>query len=311
MFTITHLLPGDAARAAAGPNATQKQVEKIRKKLGLDKPLPLQYLDYIWGVLHGDLGTSILKEKPVSSLLITYLPASLELIFVAMFINVIFAFPLGIISALKSGQYVDMMSRLLAAVGMGMPVFWFGLIAQFIFFGQLHILPAQGRVPYLTTLPNITGSAILDSIFTGNLPLLGTVLLHLIMPATALALPEIAVISRLTRNSMLEVLEKNYITSARAKGLPEFKVTIKHAFKNAVLAPLTVMGMQIGWLLGNTILVESIFGWGGLGSLAVSSIYHKDFSVIVGITMVIAFIFVVANTLVDILYAYLDPRIIY
>jgi len=310
LFVIMYFLPGDPARAAAGPGAKPEQVERIRIRLGLDQPLHIQYLTYMQNLLRGDLGSSIRTRKPVIVELKTYLPASLELVLSAMLFAVLVAIPLGVLSALRPGRAADATSRLFAALGMGMPIFWVALMAQLIFYGKLDILPFGGRLSTGAVPPeHATGSYLIDSLLAGDLTLFKDAAVHLILPALVLALPEVAVISRLTRSSMLDVLTEDYVRTARAKGLRERRVIGVHALKNAFLAPLTLMGMQVGWLLAGSLLVESVFSWGGIGFLAYHAIYKRDFPVLMGVTIVMCIVFVLANLVVDILYGYLDPRI--
>ena len=310
LFVIMYLLPGDPARAAAGPGAKPEQVERIRIKLGLDKPPHIQYLTYMGNLLHGDLGTSIRTRKPVLVELKTYLPASLELALTAMLLNVLVAIPLGVFSALRPGHLADTLSRLFAALGMGMPVFWVALMAQLLVAGKLDLLPFGGRLSTGALPPDhVTGFFLIDALLARDLPLFKDALVHLIMPAATLALPEVAVTSRLTRTSVLDVLLQDYVRTARAKGLHERRVVWVHALKNALLVPLTMVGMQVGWVLGGSLLVESVFSWGGLGFLAFHAIYKRDFPILMGVTIVMCTIFVLSNLVVDILYSYLDPRI--
>ena len=310
LFVIMYLLPGDPARAAAGPGAKPEQVERIRIKLGLDKPPHIQYLTYMGNLLRGDLGTSIRTRKPVLVELKTYLPASLELALTAMLLNVLVAIPLGVFSALRPGHLADTLSRLFAALGMGMPVFWVALMAQLLVAGKLGLLPFGGRLSTGALPPDhVTGFFLIDALLARDLPLFKDVLVHLIMPAATLALPEVAVTSRLTRTSMLDVLLQDYVRTARAKGLHERQVVWVHALKNALLVPLTMVGMQVGWVLGGSLLVESVFSWGGLGFLAFHAIYKRDFPILMGVTIVMCTIFVLSNLVVGILYSYLDPRI--
>jgi peptide/nickel transport system permease protein len=310
LFLVMYLLPGDPARAAAGPGAKPEQVEFMRQKLGLNKPPYIQYLTYLGNLLHGDLGISIRTRKPVMSELRTYLPASLELVLAAMLLNVLIGIPLGVFSALKPGNLVDLSSRLFAALGMGMPVFWVALMAQLILYGKLHLLPVGGRLSTGAAAPHlITGLFTVDSLLAWNLSLFKDALLHLLLPAAVLALPEVAVTARLMRSSMLNVLCQDYVRTARAKGMREGRVIWKHALKNAFLVPLTLFGLQVGWMLGGSLLVESVFSWGGLGFLAFYAIYKRDFPIIMGVTFVMCIVFVLSNLVVDILYSYVDPRI--
>lgn len=309
-FIVTNLVPSDPAKAAAGLNAKPEQVESVRRELGLDKPLSIQYITYMRNLLQGNLGISILTRKPVVEELKVYLPASIELVLAAMLLNVLVGVPLGILSALKPGRWIDNLSRLTAAVGVGMPVFWVGLVAQLLFYGKLGWLPADGRLDVgLAPPPYVTGLYTVDALLAGQFSLLLNALEHLVMPAVTLALASIAVVARLTRSSMLEVLSQDYIRTARAKGLRQQQTILGHALKNAMLPTTTMLGMQIGWMLGGTIMVESVFSWGGLGFFAFHGIKQHDFPVTMGVTLVICLAFVFSNLLVDVAYRYLDPRI--
>lgn len=312
LFIIMYKLPGDPARMAAGPIASPEQVEALRKKMGLDKPPHIQYLTYMKNLLHGDLGVSYFTRKPVTRMLKTRLPASLELMFAAMLLNVLIAIPLGVFSAVRPGRLADVFSRLFAALGMGMPVFWVALMGQLLFYGRLGLLPFGGRLsPSAMTPDHVTGLLLIDTLLARDLSLFTDVLVHLIMPAVVLALPEVAVTSRVTRSSVLDVLTQDYVWTARAKGLPERRVIWIHVLKNALLAPLTIAGMQVGFMLGGALLVEGVFSWPGLGFLAFYAVYKRDFPVIMGVVFVLCIIFVLSNLVVDILYSYVDPRITY
>jgi len=310
LFTVNYLLPGDPAQVAAGWQAGPEQVEAIRKRMGLDKPAHIQYLTYMRNLLRGDLGTSILSRRPVLSDIKSYLPASLELVFAAMLLNVLVGFTLGVFSALRPGRLVDTISRFFSTLGMGMPLFWVGLLGQLLLSYKLDLLPFGGRLtPGVTPPDTITGFYTIDALLARDLPLFKDALVHMLMPAAVLALPEAAVTSRLMRSSMLDVLLQDYVRTARAKGLRERRIVWVHALKNALLVPLTMVGMQVGWMLSGSLLVESVFSWAGLGFFAYHGIYMRDFPVIMGFTFVMTIIFVFSNLLVDILYRYIDPRI--
>jgi len=310
LFTVNYLLPGDPAQVAAGWQAGPEQVEAIRKRMGLDKPAHIQYLTYMRNLLRGDLGTSILSRRPVLSDIKSYLPASLELVFAAMLLNVLVGFTLGVFSALRPGRLVDTISRFFSTLGMGMPLFWVGLLGQLLLSYKLDLLPFGGRLtPGATPPDTITGFYTIDALLARDLPLFKDALVHMLMPAAVLALPEAAVTSRLMRSSMLDVLLQDYVRTARAKGLRERRIVWVHALKNALLVPLTMVGMQVGWMLSGSLLVESVFSWAGLGFFAYHGIYMRDFPVIMGFTFVMTIIFVFSNLLVDILYRYIDPRI--
>ena len=310
-FTIMQVIPGDPARANLGPGAGPEQLERMRVKLGLDQPPHVQYIRYMERLFKGDLGDSIRTRKPVLTELKNYLPATLELLAAAMILNVSIAIPLGVLSAFRPGKIADMISRLFAAFGMGMPIFWVGLMAQVVFFRHLEWLPATGRLPPGVTPPEaVTGLYIIDALIAGDFDLMRLAMAHLCMPAIVMALPEIAVTSRLTRSSMLQVLNQDYIRAAYAKGLSSRRVVWIHGLRNAFVAPLTIVGLQVGWVLGGTLLVEGVFSWGGLGFLAFHSIYRRDFPVIMGVTLLMCAVFLISNFIVDVLYRYLDPRMV-
>jgi len=312
LFMIMYIVPADPAKAAAGLNAEPEQIESIRRQLGLDKPVHIQYLTYMRNLLRGNLGVSVLTRKAVLSEIKTFLPASLELVLSAMLLNVLIAVPLGVFSAMRPGHVADTLSRLFATLGVGMPIFWLGLIAQLLFYGRLDWLPFGGRLTTGALPPaRVTGFYTIDALLARDMSLFKDALVHLILPSCTLALRQVAVVSRLTRTSMLDVLAQDYVRTARAKGLAERRVIWVHALKNAFLVPLTMVGMQIGWMLSGTLLVESIFSWGGLGFFAFSGIKQHDFPVVMGVTLVTTVTFTFSNLLVDILYRLLDPRIEY
>jgi len=311
-FIISHVIPGDPARVVAGRWATEEQIQAVRKELGLDRPVLLQFVRYLNDLLRGNLGKSIVSQRPIVDELKDYFPPTLELVLFAMLVNVSLAVPLGVLSAVKRGGILDMASRLFAVFGAAAPVFWVGLIMQIIFYGIFHILPLGGRLSILTAPPlRITGMYVFDSLVTGNWRTLADALAHLIMPALTLGFSFVAVVARIVRSSMLEVLNTDYVRTARAKGLPEKSVVYRHALRNALLPPLTVMGMQLGWMMGGTVLIETVFSWGGLGFWAVTAIRQNDFPVIMAVTLIISLTFIVANFLVDLMYLILDPRIRY
>jgi peptide/nickel transport system permease protein len=311
VFTITHLIPADPAKIAAGLGADASAVEKIRQDLGLDRPLPAQYWIYLTGLLHGNLGRSILTGRPVLDDIKDYLPATVELAVLAMVATVLVGVPLGILSAIQRGRWVDDLVRLFSILWVAMPVFWFGLILQIIFYGRLQWLPAGGRLSSGVARPDITGIFTLDSLLTLRFGVLADTLKHLLLPVTALALTRVAEIARITRSSMLEVLGTDYIRTARAKGLIERTVIVRHGLKNALLPVITISGLQFGYLLGGTVLVEAIFQWPGMGRYAVLSITTVDFPAVIGVTVVASAAFVVVNLFVDLMYAFVDPRIRY
>ena len=310
LFIIVQMIPGDPARAAAGQGASKERVSEIRKEFGLDLPVYNQIYRYFGRIINLDLGKSISTKKDVLDEIILYLPASMELVVSAMFINIFFGILIGIYSAVKPRQIIDKLSNIITILGMGLPIFWVGIISQLLFYKILDIFPYGGRLPAGINPPaHQTGSYIIDSLLTGDIGLLSISLHHLILPAFIMSLPELAVTVRIMRNSILNVLNKDYIVTAKAKGLNKNRILFVHALKNAIMVPISLFGMQTGWILGGTLLVESVFSWGGLGYLAYNAIYKRDFPIIMGVTLVISLCFVLANFSVDIIHKYVDKRI--
>lgn len=311
-FGLSHIIPGDPARLMAGPRASQSTVDKIREQYGLNDPLPQQYVTYVTNLAHGDLGTSFTTRRPVSEDLKRYLPATIELGAVAFVMATLIGIPLGIVSSVRRDKLPDHVARFVSISGLALPVFWLAIMAQFIFFGRLGWLPDGARIPIgMDAPPTLTGMYILDSIVARDWDLLRTSLLHLIMPATVLAYGSLAVITRMVRGGMLEVLNQDYIRTARAKGISPRTVIFGHAVKNAMLPTVTSLGLQIGLLLSGAFLVEIVFSWPGIGRYAVEAIQRLDYNATMATTLVIALVFVLMNLLVDILYLFLDPRISY
>lgn len=311
-FTLSHLVPADPARMIAGPRASKSAVQKIREQYGLDDPVVTQYVHYVEGVVQLDFGTSFSTRKPVRSDLQRYLPATIELSLYAFLLATVIGVPLGVISAVKRNSWIDHVSRFISITGLALPVFWLALMVQFLFFGKFHILPDGQRLPIGVDPPRqITTLYTIDALLTGNWHVLKIATEHLIMPVVVLAYGSLAVVSRMVRGGMLEVLNQDYIRTARAKGLANNRVVIGHALKNALLPTVTSLGLQVGLLLSGAFLVEIVFSWPGIGRYSVQAIQQIDYNAIMATTLVIAFIFVLMNLFVDILYLFLDPRISY
>jgi len=309
-FLISHIVPGDAAQLMAGPRATPEIIERIRHEHGLDRPLYVQFGVYIAHVFRGDLGKSILTRRPVTADIVDYFPATFELTTMAMLLSVIIGIPLGIISAVQKDKILDQLSRLTSVIGVSMPIFWLGLLLMLFFYMRLGLLPGPGRITGASP-SHITGLFVLDSVLTGDWRALGDSLLHLVMPAFVLGYAVLARVVRMTRSSMLEVFGQDYIQTARAKGLVERAVIYKHALRNALIPTLTVVGLSYGELLGGAVATELIFAWPGMAHYVVGSMSSLDFPAVMGVTMVIALIYILVNLLVDISYAFIDPRIRY
>ncbi|ADG81669.1 ABC transporter permease [Thermincola potens] len=308
-FLLIHLIPGDPARAILGERATEETMNALREQLGLNDPLYVQYARFMGNVLQGDFGRSVITNNPVIEEFAQRFPATLELSLAAMIIAVIVGVLAGVISAVKQYSIFDNLSMVGALLGVSLPIFWLGLMMQWLFAFKLGLLDASARLSVDTHLQTITNLYLLDAILTGNWPAFVDAFKHILMPSLALATIPMAIIARMTRSSMLEVLKQDYIRTARAKGLKEKVVIFKHALKNAFLPVLTVMGLQFGSLLGGAVLTETIFSWPGVGRLMYEAIMQRDFPVVQNGILIIALIFVLINLMVDILYSYVDPRI--
>ncbi len=305
------LATGDPTSALAGEHATEAMREAVREQMGLDDPLLVQYFHFLSNAVRGDLGRSVMTRTPVMVELKLFFPATLELAMAAMFIAVLIGVPLGIIAGYKRNTYADVGTMFGALVGVSMPIFWLALMLLWVFGLKLGWFPTTGRIDSSVDLERITGLFILDSLLTLNFPALFSALHHLALPAIALATIPTAFIARITRSSMLDVFGEDYIRTARAKGLQERVVVSKHALRNSLLPVVTVIGLQIGFLLAGAILTETIFAWPGMGRWIVNAIVARNFPVVQAGVLVFALIFVFVNLLVDISYAWLDPRIHY
>ena len=311
VFFMVRAIPGDPAQIMLGQQATQEQVAQVRESMGLDKPIFVQYGLFLKDALRGDLGDSIVTGRPVTTELLTRLPATLELTAFAMLIAILVGIPVGVISAVRQYSLLDKTTSVLALTGISMPIFWLAMILVVIFGVNLELLPFPGRLDPTTGITAITGFVLVDSLLTLNFAGFWDGLLHLIMPALALATIPMAVIMRMTRSSMLEVMNEDYVRTARAKGVVPWRVVFKHALRNAMLPTITVIGLQTGLLMGGAIITETIFSWPGIGLYTYNSISSRDYASIQGVVLYAALLFVLINLLVDILYAILDPRVRY
>jgi peptide/nickel transport system permease protein len=311
VFFMVRAIPGDPAQILLGQLATQERVEQLRESMGLDKPVIVQYGLFLKDAVQGDLGTSIVTGRPVTTELLVRFPATLELTAFAMLIAVLVGVPVGVISAVKQYSILDKITAVLALTGISMPIFWLAMILIVIFTVKLGLLPFPGRLDSGYSITAITGLVLVDSLLTLNFAGFWNGLLHLIMPALALGTIPMAIITRMTRSSMLEVMGEDYVRTARAKGVVPWRVVFKHALRNAMLPTVTVIGLQIGLLMGGAIVTEQIFSWPGVGQIAYESINRRDYAMIQGVVLYGAVFFVLVNLLVDILYAVLDPRVRY
>lgn len=311
VFAIIHAIPGNPAQVILGQKATAEAIATLTRELGLDRPWYIQYFDYVGQLLQGDLGTSLRTRGPINVEIWPFLAATAELTLVAMIIAVVIGVNAGIISAWFSRSWFDYGAMVLALIGVSLPIFWLGLMFQWAFSIELGWLPTTGRENVRDPVTAITNFYLIDSLLQGRPDQFVTVLKHLIMPSAALATIPMAIIARMTRATMLEVMKSDYVRTARAKGLRMFWVVYKHSLKNAIIPVLTVIGLQTGLLLGGAILTETIFGWPGIGRYLYEAIAYRDYPVIQSGILLIAAIFVLINLVVDLLYVLVDPRIKY
>jgi ABC-type dipeptide/oligopeptide/nickel transport system permease component len=310
-FLLTRALPGDPAAYFAGPAATQEAIEQIRVKLGLDKPLYLQFVRYVGDLARGDLGTSLTTGQSVAAEIKTRLPASAELTLLGLIVSMAIAIPLGIVAATRPGSLVDHVCRVLATAGVSLPVFFTGLILVYVFYYILGWAPAPlGRLDvFFSPPPHVTGFYLIDSAIAGNGEAFVASLKQLILPALTLGIFSLAPIARMTRASMLAVLSSDFVRTARASGLSPFTVVVTYAFRNAMLPVITTLGMVFSFLLGANVLVEKVFAWPGIGSFAVEALIASDFAPLQGFVLTMAVMYVALNLIIDILYGVIDPRV--
>ncbi len=314
VFVLSHMVPNDPVAANLSQTAMNDPeiVAAFKEKWGLDQSVFHQLVLYFKNLLSGDLGTSISSGKPVFDELLQYFPATLELSIVAMSIALILGILFGIISAIYRNKPADHIIRTISVSGVSIPSFWFALLMIFLFYTTLDLAPGSGRIDTHTTTPDGgTGFYLIDSLVQGNFHLFGEVVSHLILPGTVLGFFTMGLIARQTRSNLLEVMSMDYIRTARSKGLKESSVIFKHALSNSMIPVLTVAGMGFCNLLGGMVLVENIFSWPGIGSYAFNAATSLDFPAICGVSLLVAFIYVIINLLIDILYGIIDPRVRY
>ncbi|MDR3518809.1 MAG: ABC transporter permease [Azospirillaceae bacterium] len=309
-FAISHMIPGDPARLIAGDRASDAAVAAIRQKLGLDRPLYVQYGLYIAGFVQGDLGTSIRTGRPVAEDIIAFFPATLELVIAALMLSVLLGVPLGVASAVWRDRPIDHAVRSFAVIGISTPAFWLGLIVLLLFYGRLGWLPSGGAIDPLISPPaHYTGFDLVDAVIAGNAAALVSVVKHLILPAATLGFVHVGIVARQIRSAMLDQLGEDYVRTARAGGLSRSRVVLRHALPNAMIPSVTVLGLAFGDLLYGAVLTETVFAWPGMGNYVVASIQALDFPAVMGFTVVVSFAYVLVNLLVDLAYIVLDPRI--
>lgn len=308
-FLLSHVVAGDPAIVAAGPNAGADKIAAVRLEMGLDQPMLVQFWRYSAAVFQGDFGTSWFTRQPIADDLVRELPPSLELVFIAMLINLSISLPLGLLTARYAGSRFDDLVRLLVLAGAGLPVFWLAIILQQVVAGEWQLLPTAGRLGFENReFLGATGFTLFDSLAQGRLDVFVDALAHLVLPAFALSLLFTAVGVRITRTAMISEFRKDYVVLARAKGASEGRIMARHVFANGATPALTVFGMQFGWMLGATVLVEEIFGRPGIGRYAVKAVTQSDIHAVVAVVFVVGLVFLLANLVVDITLFLINPR---
>ena len=310
-FLLTRALPGDPAVYFAGPAASQEAIEQIRHKLGFDRSLPVQFIDYLRALAHGDLGNSLSTGQPVSQELLTRLPASAELTFLALFLSVSIAVPLGITAATRPGSWIDHVCRIVTTAGVSLPVFFTGLLLVYVVYYLLGWAPAPlGRLDIFYSAPNFhTGFYLIDSLIDGDFETFRAALAQIILPALTMAIFSLAPLARVTRASMLAALGSDFVRTARASGLSRPRIVYVYAFRNAVLPVITTLGMVFSFLLGANVLVEKVFAWPGIGSYAIEALIASDYAPVQGFVLTMAMLYVLLNLAIDLVYGFVDPRV--
>jgi peptide/nickel transport system permease protein len=309
-FAITYLVPGDPARLAAGPDASEDMVRTLRAQYGLDRPLAVQFTTYVGGLLQGDFGRSLRSRNDVRDDLIRFFPNTFELVTLSLLLAVVLGVPLGMLAATYRDTWIDHLARVVSVSGVAVPAFWLGLMLQLLIALDLGWLPLGGRLNLTTPPPApITHLLLVDALLRGQWATFADALRHAVLPVVTLCFPALASILRVNRAEMLETLRQDYIVTARAQGFSGFRIVTRYALRNAMIPTLTMIGLRYGWMLGGTVLVETVFDWPGIGLYAVNAAVSSDFQPIMGVTLLIGVNFMLANLLVDFAYGWLDPRI--
>ncbi len=310
VFSLIRLLPGDPVEALSGERGmTTERYERLIHEFGLDRPLPVQYADYLWKAVHGDLGFSTITHEPVFKEFITLFPATIELSLCAMLLALLIGLPAGIIAAVKRNSVWDYSVMGASLTGFSMPIFWWGLLLILTFSVTLGWTPVSGRIAIQFDIPPVTGFMLIDSLLSSDKGAFKSALSHLILPSIALGTIPLAVIARMTRSSMLEVLREDYVRTARAKGASSFRIVGIHALRNALIPVATTIGLQVGTLLAGAILTETIFSWPGIGKWLVEAIHRRDYPAVQGGILLSATVIIGVNLIVDVLYGVINPRI--
>ena len=309
VFMLMHIAPGDPVSLLLGDDATPADIEQTRRELGLDQPLLLQYWDFLSRAVRGDFGRSLKFNEPVMKLVFERLPATIELAFISLIVAIIIAVPLGVYSAIKHNSLFDHAGMSVALIGVSLPNFWLGIMLIYFLGGQLNLLPVAGRIEYGIEVKPITHLYLIDSLITGNFTAFWSALQHLLMPAFTLGTSLAAIVTRISRSSVLEVMRQDFITTARAKGLSEKAVIWRHILRNAMITIVTILGLQLGALLNGSVITETVFSYPGIGELLIQSISARDYKLTQVLILFFAVIYFVVNLLTDFLYSWIDPRI--
>ena len=308
-FALVHIAPGDPLVSILPPDASADLQAQLRELYGFNKPLPVQFAGWVWRALHGDLGLSTITHEPVFREFLTLFPATIELSMVALFLALAIGLPAGILAAMKRNTVYDYTVMGASLTGYSMPIFWWGLLLILFFSVTLGWTPVSGRIAIQFDIPPVTGFMLVDSLLSDDKGAFRSALSHLILPAVALGTIPLAVIARMTRSSMLEVLREDYVRTARAKGASTFRVVGIHALRNALIPVITTVGLQVGTLLAGAILTETIFSWPGIGKWLVEAIHRRDYPAVQGGILMSATVIIAVNLLVDLLYGVINPRI--
>ena len=309
VFMLMHIAPGDPVSLLLGDDATPADIEQTRRELGLDQPLLVQYWDFLSRAVRGDFGRSLKFNEPVMKLVFERLPATIELAFISLIVAIIIAVPLGVYSAIKHNSLFDHAWMSVALIGVSLPNFWLGIMLIYFLGGQLNLLPVAGRIEYGIEVKPITHLYLIDSLITGNFTAFWSALQHLLMPAFTLGTSLAAIVTRISRSSVLEVMRQDFITTARAKGLSEKAVIWRHILRNAMITIVTILGLQLGALLNGSVITETVFSYPGIGELLIQSISARDYKLTQVLILFFAIIYFVVNLLTDFLYSWIDPRI--
>jgi peptide/nickel transport system permease protein len=309
VFLLMHLAPGDPISLLLGDDATPEEVERTRREWGLDKPILIQYAEFVSRAVRGDFGRSLKFNEPVVKLVLERLPATIELALASLFVALLISIPIGVYSAIKHDSIFDHAGMSLALIGVSLPNFWLGIMLIYFLGGQLNLLPVAGRIDYGIQVQPITRLYLVDSLLTGNLPAFWSAFKHILMPAVTLGTSLAAIVTRITRSSILEVMRQDYITTARAKGLSERSVIWRHILRNAMITIVTILGLQLGALLNGSVITETVFSYPGIGDLLIQAISLRDYKLAQGLILFFAVMYFMVNLLVDFLYTLVDPRI--